>query len=52
MAFYTIDMLLMAMPTNWYKKAAIMNRYCENYAIKEVGDAVCTSLVPERSKLR
>ncbi|PSN47083.1 hypothetical protein C0J52_19312 [Blattella germanica] len=25
-----------AMPTNWYKMAAIMNRYCEHYGIEEV----------------
>ncbi|PSN57347.1 hypothetical protein C0J52_02085 [Blattella germanica] len=41
-----------ALPTNWYKMAAIMNRYCENYEIEEVWEARCASLVPERSKLR
>ena len=43
---------LLEMPTNWYKMAAIMNRYCENYGIEEVWEVVCASLVPERSKLR
>ena len=43
---------LLEMPTNWYKTAAITNRYCENYGIEEVWEAVCASLVPERSKLR
>ncbi|PSN43624.1 hypothetical protein C0J52_15020 [Blattella germanica] len=41
-----------AMPTNWNKMAAIMNRYCENYGIEEVWEAGCASLVPEKSKLR
>ncbi|PSN43111.1 hypothetical protein C0J52_10471 [Blattella germanica] len=41
-----------AMPTNWYKMAAIMNPYCENYEIEEVWEAGCAFLVPERSKLR
>ncbi|PSN50147.1 hypothetical protein C0J52_15103 [Blattella germanica] len=41
-----------AMPTNWYEMAAIMNRYCENYGIEEVWESGCSSLVPERSKLR
>ncbi|PSN51457.1 hypothetical protein C0J52_26105 [Blattella germanica] len=36
------------MPTNWYKMAAVMNRYCENDGIEEVWEAVCASLVPER----
>lgn len=43
---------LLEMPTNWYKMAAIMNRYCGNEGIEEVWEAVCASLVPERSKLR
>ncbi|PSN39945.1 hypothetical protein C0J52_23286 [Blattella germanica] len=37
-----------AMPTNWYKMAPIMNRYCENCGIEEVWEAECPSLVPER----
>ncbi|PSN53547.1 hypothetical protein C0J52_09174 [Blattella germanica] len=37
-----------AMPTNWYKMAAIMNRYCKNDGIEEVWKAECASLVPER----
>ncbi|PSN53228.1 hypothetical protein C0J52_08008 [Blattella germanica] len=28
-----------AMPTNWYKMAAIVNRYCQNYGIEEVSEA-------------
>ena len=43
---------LVEMLTNWYKMAAIMNRYCENDGIEEVWEAECASLVPERSKLR
>ncbi|PSN51237.1 hypothetical protein C0J52_10551 [Blattella germanica] len=43
---------LVKMPTNWYKMAAIKNRYCENDGIEEVWEAKCDSLVLERSKLR
>ena len=43
---------LLVMPTNWYKMAAIMNRYYGNDGIEELWEAVCASLVPERSKLR
>ena len=43
---------LLEMPTNWYKMAAIMNRYYGNDGIEEMWEAVCASLVPERSKLR
>ena len=43
---------LVEMPTNWYKMAAIMNRYYGNDEIEEMWEAVCASLVPERSKLR
>ena len=43
---------LLEMPTNLYKMAAIMNRYCENDGIEEVWEAECASLVPEKSKLR
>ena len=43
---------LVKMPTNWYKMAAIMNRYCGNDGIEEVWETECVSLVPERSKLR
>ena len=43
---------LLEMPTNWYKMAAIMNRYCENYGTEEVWEAGCASLVPNKSKLR
>ena len=42
---------LLEMPTNWYKMAAIMNRYCGNDGIEEVWEAVCASLVPERSNV-
>ena len=49
---YNFSSNLLEMPTNWYKMAAIMNRYCENDGIDEVWEAVCASLVPERSKLR
>ncbi|PSN58304.1 hypothetical protein C0J52_00138 [Blattella germanica] len=37
---------LLEMPTNWYKMAAIMNRYCRIDGIEEVWEAVCASLVP------
>ena len=43
---------LLEMPTNWYKMAVIMIRYYGNDGIEEMWEAVCTSLVPERSKLR
>ena len=46
------DSNLLEMPTNWYKMAAIMNRYYGNDGIEEMWEAVCASLVPERSKLR
>ncbi|PSN57750.1 hypothetical protein C0J52_00332 [Blattella germanica] len=37
-------MCQMSMTTNWYKMAAIMNRYCENDGIEEVWEAECASL--------
>ncbi|PSN29513.1 hypothetical protein C0J52_28388 [Blattella germanica] len=36
---------LLEMPTNWYKMAAIMNRYCEDDGIEEIWEAGCASLV-------
>ncbi|PSN43251.1 hypothetical protein C0J52_25285 [Blattella germanica] len=40
-----------AMPTNWYKMAAIMNRYCENDGIEGGWEAECASFYQKGANL-